>query len=83
MSQPTENELLEVWRQLGPNAQKLLLKLGERLAMGAKRYGDFPIRSWRKEAAEEALDATVYLAAELCIDPEPAPEPPFKLEAGC
>lgn len=71
MSAPTENEVLELWRQLGPNAQKLYFKLGERLVMGAQRYGDFPLRSWRKEAAEEALDATVYLAAGLCIDPEP------------
>ncbi len=70
MSAPTESELLEVWQQLGPNAQKLFLKLGERLALGAKKYGDFPLRTWRKEAAEEALDMTVYLAAELCIDPE-------------
>jgi hypothetical protein len=84
MSTPTEEQLLEVWRQLGPNAQKLYLKLGERLALGAQKYGDFPIRRWKKEAAEEALDMTVYLAAELCIDAEPVQEPKGPTpEAGC
>ena len=35
------------------------------MARGARQYGDFPIRVWTKEAAEEALDMCVYLTAEL------------------
>jgi hypothetical protein len=60
-----KEELLECWEKLGPNAQRVLLALAARLAMGAKKYGDFPIRKWTREAAEEALDGCVYLTAEL------------------
>jgi hypothetical protein len=51
---------------LGPIACGILERLGERLAMGARNYGDFPAgRSWRKEAVEEQLDGLVYLTMEL------------------
>jgi hypothetical protein len=60
-----KEELLEHWERLGPNAQRVLVALAARLAAGAKRYGDFPIRKWTREAAEEALDGCVYLTAEL------------------
>lgn len=60
-----EEELREHWERLGPNARRVLVALASRLAMGAKKYGDFPIRKWTREAAEEALDGCVYLTAEL------------------
>ena len=62
---PHVGDLLEAFDRLGPNAQRLLLAIARRLVLGAERYGDFPIRSWNREAAEEALDAAVYLAASL------------------
>lgn len=62
-----EEELREHWSKLGPNARRVLVALAARLAMGAKKYGDFPIRKWTKEAAEEALDGCVYLTAELLM----------------
>lgn len=64
---PNPTQLLRQWYQLGPNAKQILLSIAERMAMGAKRYGDFQHRSWTKEAAEEALDMTVYLSAELVL----------------
>lgn len=60
-----ERELVTAWNRLGPQAQRILLAIARRLVLGAERYGDFPVRPWKKEAAEEALDAAVYLAAEL------------------
>lgn len=51
---------------LGPVACTLLERVGDRLALGAKQYGDFPRgRSWTREATEEHLDGTIYLAMEL------------------
>ncbi len=61
----TKQELLQVWEELGPNAQHIFFRIGQRMADGAKKYGDFPVRTWTKEAAEEALDLCVYLTAEL------------------
>lgn len=51
---------------LGPVACSLLERVGDRLALGARQYGDFPRgRSWTREAAEEQLDGLVYLTMEL------------------
>lgn len=61
----SKQNLLKVWEELGPNAQHIFLRIGQRMAVGAKQYGDFPIRKWTQEAAEEALDLCVYLTAEL------------------
>lgn len=61
----TELDILSRWRELGPNGRLVLYALAERLALGHRQYGDFPARPWTKEAAEEALDQTVYLTAEL------------------
>lgn len=51
---------------IGPNARAALLLIAERMAAGAKLYGeDFTTaRNWRAEAAEELLDGVVYLAIE-------------------
>jgi hypothetical protein len=46
----------------GPVACTVLERLAERLAMGARQYGDFKgERAWRREAVEEHLDGLVYL----------------------
>jgi hypothetical protein len=53
------------YRQLGPNARRILLRLADRLATGAKQYPeDFTQRrDWDREAIEELLDAACYLEA--------------------
>lgn len=71
-------EVLTIWRELGPNGQEIFLQLGRRLARGARQYGDFPIRHWKREAAEEALDLCVYLTAELAL---PSRKPPKKAKS--
>jgi hypothetical protein len=49
--------------ELGPRACRVLELQAERLAMGAKQYGDFTDkRNWRAECLAEYLDATAYLA---------------------
>lgn len=62
-------ELLELVDALGPDERRVLLAVARRLAMGQRQYGALDVagdrRDWRKEAAEEALDASVYLACEL------------------
>jgi hypothetical protein len=54
---------------LGTDERRVLEAIGTRLHAGADCYGALRIetdpRDWRKEAAEEALDLAVYLAAEL------------------
>lgn len=65
MASTAEKEILAIWAELGPVARHIFKRIGERMAEGHKKYGDFPVRSWRKEAAEEALDMIVYLTAEL------------------
>jgi hypothetical protein len=63
--QPHVGDVLDAFDRLGPNGQRLLLAIAKRLVLGQERYGDFPMRPWNREAAEEALDAAVYLAASL------------------
>lgn len=65
---PIKRELDRAFGGLGPNAQKVLLEVAKRMATGARQYGDFQPRKWTKEAAEEALDQSVYLAAELVLN---------------
>lgn len=74
MTSAVKPEVLTIWQELGPNGQEIFLQLGRRLAKGARQYGDFPIRRWKKEAAEEALDLCVYLTAELALPSSPKPK---------
>lgn len=61
-----EHDVLKLFNQLGPNAKKIVIHILERLAKGAKQYGDFNTpRNWDKESSEEALDLAVYQAAKL------------------
>jgi hypothetical protein len=63
------DELADVIASLGIDERRVLLVLARRLAMGARVYGRLDVdgdpRDWRGEAADEALDASVYLACEL------------------
>jgi hypothetical protein len=51
---------------LGDDEVRVLVLVGRRLLMGQRSYGPLDVRGdardWRAEAAEELLDATVYLA---------------------
>ena len=63
------SELLMVLSELGDGERAVLLAIAKRLAMGRQQYGALDPagdpRDWKREAAEEALDASVYLACEL------------------
>lgn len=52
------------WSKMGPRGRRVVLRIAERVALGAELYGeDFDAgRDWKGEAAEEAMDAAVYLA---------------------
>lgn len=65
--QPALGELAGHWMKLGLRERLVLVHVAERLLMGQKAYGPLTKgkKNWRKEAAEEHLDATVYMAAEL------------------
>ncbi len=65
--QPALSELANVWVKLGHRERLVVVKVAERLLMGQKAYGELTKgkKRWRKEAAEEHLDATVYMASEL------------------
>lgn len=60
------NELASILAQLEPDAARVMLAIAERLRMGRSQYGTLRIsqdpRDWTKEAHEEALDMSVYLA---------------------
>lgn len=55
--------------QLGPDETRVLVRIAERLAMGAKQYGVLDIandrRDWNEEARQEVLDLAVYAAIKL------------------
>lgn len=53
-------KLVESYTKLGPRGRLVLASVAERLVLGAKQYGDFDTRDWRKEANEELLDFLVY-----------------------
>lgn len=52
--------------ELGPDELRVLERVAQRLAMGRKHYGLLNIekdqREWTKEATEEVLDMSAYLA---------------------
>lgn len=56
-------------QRLGPGELAVLVTIAQRLEMGRQQYGDLdPVRdprNWRKEWAEENLDAAVYAACEV------------------
>jgi hypothetical protein len=60
------NELISMVQTMEPDAVSVLHAIAGRLQMGRRQYGDLKIaldqRDWRKEAGEEALDMSVYLA---------------------
>jgi hypothetical protein len=60
------NELASILPQLEDDAVRVMLAIAQRLRMGRKQYGELRIsedpRDWTKEAHEEALDMSVYLA---------------------
>ncbi len=57
-------EIVRLWHRLEPQAQQILLRIGQRLAAGQAEYGKMDVcadkRDFFKEAAEEALDFLVY-----------------------
>ena len=58
----------EVAQHLGSDEIEVLIEIAGRLSKGADEYGELDLdtdtRDFRAEAAEEAQDALVYLAAE-------------------
>lgn len=61
----SENQLISNYRDLGPNAQKTLLAIADRLVDGCQ-YGDFEDgRDYQRDAMEEAIDLAVYQAVEI------------------
>lgn len=67
-SEPTR-QIPIAFPDLGADELRVVQAIAARLTMGARQYGALAIasdaRDWRKEAAEELLDAVVYLAAEV------------------
>jgi hypothetical protein len=64
----TLDRLLKSYRQLGDDERAVVCLIAERLAAGREVYGELDIledkRTMPREAGEELLDATVYLAVE-------------------
>ncbi len=62
-----ENRIREASQHLGPRALQLLADIAERLAKGAKQYGDFDDkpRDWVQETLEETADGLVYASMKL------------------
>lgn len=62
-------ELNSLAGRMGDDELRVLVTLARRLAMGREQYGELRIdrdrRDWTKEASEEALDLSVYLAIAL------------------
>lgn len=60
------HDMLTVWHDLGEDERRVLLVLAQRLHRGMKQYGQLDIvrdrRDFTREAHEEFLDASVYLA---------------------
>ena len=65
----TNEELTAIIPDLNDDEQRVLLAIAKRLAMGRKQYGALDLskdpRTWTKEAYEEALDMSNYLAMAL------------------
>lgn len=65
---PTSIDMvLTCWEKLGPMERSVLATIAARLLAGQRKYGELEEgkKVWTWEAAEEHLDATVYLAAGL------------------
>lgn len=62
------DRLLTSWRRLGTDERTVVALVAERLAAGRETYGELAIATDRRdfgaEAAEELVDAVVYLAVE-------------------
>jgi len=69
MNTPEAADIAAALAMLGRDELKVVLLVARRLAAGRKAYGPLRIagdtRDWRREASEELLDATVYLAADV------------------
>ena len=67
MNPTSIDSLLEVWEKLGKMERATLCTLAHRLHAGQRKYGKLEDneKEWKWEAAEECLDASVYLAAGL------------------
>lgn len=63
----TLNHLLDVYEKLGERERLVLGTYAQRLWNGQRKYGPMTLakKDWPYEAIEEALDASVYLAAML------------------
>ncbi len=69
MTDTDRDLLLENYTAIGPNARRVLVMLSNRLAMGAREYGDdFTRGRMIRELLEEQLDASVYAAVSLLGD---------------
>lgn len=71
----TIEELAAVTRELNHDEQQVLLVIAQRIRAGRWVYGGLDLgadkRDMRKEANEELLDATVYLAMATAKDRRP------------
>ena len=58
------NRLLNAFQSLEPQAQNVLIRIGERLVAGQKEYGNMDVhndgRDYIAEMYEEAMDFCVY-----------------------
>lgn len=66
MSAPVLADFESLWARLGDDERRVIIAIAKRLVRGAEQYGHLDIasdkRDWTREANEEFLDATVYLA---------------------
>ncbi len=63
-----DKEILDLtWYKLGVREKRVVIRFVTRLLVGQNTFGYLTSKkkNWRKEAQEEALDASVYLCAEL------------------
>ena len=60
-------ELAGIWKLYGPREKRVLLHIARRLLRGQELFGKLTHRKkkWLKEATEETLDLSVYLACKL------------------
>lgn len=74
-SEVTVAEIARICEALGPDERRVVYCVATRLKVGMIAYGKLDIvgdkRSWRAEAAAEALDMAVYLSCELLKAPRP------------
>ena len=66
MSEPLLCDFETLWSRLGDDERRVLMAIAKRLVRGVDQYGPLLVgsdsRDWTREANEEFLDATVYLA---------------------